>query len=250
MSSAAPRVEHGRDPQQCLGALGGGPGSPVLRRAAYPVDGLIQQRRILDPGAAHDPLPGRGERDPGEDLPRPFPVRGQRGVAVGGVAEAGGTGGDRGLVLAAGEHRGLEVRVVAVHQARDAEHRLRERAVRGVRIRRARVRFVHGREPVLPAPRAGRQAGIGGALQRDREAADLPLQQVVVVVQPERGRQEVLTGRVLLEPPHEVADRDVELVRLHHGDVEQHVPDLAAHRLDLPLRHAEQHLELDRGCGR
>ena len=82
------------------------------------------------------------------------------------------------------------------------------------------------------------------AVRRD-EAIALALEQRLVVGQVERRGEEVLGGGVLLQAPHEVADRDVELVRAHDRHVQQHVADLAGDRGDLTLRHAEEHLELD-----
>jgi len=104
-----------------------------------------------------------------------------------------------------------------------------------------------------PSPRAGSPAAApppaspaaAAAAERGDEPLALALEQRRVVVQIERRREEVLLRRVLLEAAHEVADGDVELVGAHHRHVQQHVADLARDRLDLPLRHPEQHLELD-----
>ena len=115
------------------------------------------------------------------------------------------------------------------------------------RCRRARARgdsFGCG-GAVLRAVRAGAQLGVGRALERREEAVALALEHRRVVGEVERGREEVVARGVLFEAAHEVADRDVELVRTHDRHVQQHVPDLAGDRGDLALRHAEEHLELD-----
>ena len=98
---------------------------------------------------------------------------------------------------------------------------------------------------VLRAVRSGRERGVGGTLERREEAVALAVEHRGDIGELERRREEVVARRVLLESAHEVADRDVELVRAHDGHVEEHVADLARDRGDLALRHAEQHLELE-----
>ncbi len=63
--------------------------------------------------------------------------------------------------------------------------------------------------------------------------------------QREDRRHEVLLRRAFLEPSDQVGDRHVELARVDDRRVEQQRADRATDRLGLPLRHAEQHLELD-----
>ena len=105
--------------------------------------------------------------------------------------------------------------------------------------------FVQVSTAVLRAPRPGAQRAVGAAHERPAESLFLSGEQCRVVGQVERRREEVLRRRVLLQPPHKVTDGDIELIGAHHGHIEQHLADLGGHGLHLPLRHAEQHLELD-----
>ena len=102
------------------------------------------------------------------------------------------------------------------------------------------------RAAVLHAVRHGRV--VDGCLEGG-ERADVPLlfavEQPLVVGELEHRRHEVVVARVLFESADEVRDRHVELARVHDRRVEQQVAHVAAHRLGLAGRHAEQHLELD-----
>ena len=62
----------------------------------------------------------------------------------------------------------------------------------------------------------------------------------------EQGVQEVLARGVLLEPPHQVGDGDVEVVPRDDRRVEQDRADRVAHRAGLRGRHALQHLDVER----
>ncbi len=61
----------------------------------------------------------------------------------------------------------------------------------------------------------------------------------------EHRRHEVVLRRAFFESTDQVRDRDVELARVDDRRVEQQRPDGAPDGLGLPLRHPEEHLELD-----
>ena len=82
--------------------------------------------------------------------------------------------------------------------------------------------------------------------ERRSEAVALASEQALARREVEDARHEVVVARALLEPAHEVGDRDVELARVHDRRVDEQAAHVAADRLRLAGRHAEQHLELDR----
>ena len=95
--------------------------------------------------------------------------------------------------------------------------------------------------------RFGAEPRLGSAARshRSQEAVALALEGGPIGREVGSGGEEVLSRRVLLQAPHEVADRHIELVRAHDRHVQQHVTDLPRDRGDLALRHAQQHLELE-----
>ena len=114
------------------------------------------------------------------------------------------------------------------------------------RLARRRRRVVAA--PVLAALRRWyvvQRGRIVQSGQRRHEPVPLALKQCVVAMQFEDGRHEVVLAGALLEPAHQVGDRDVEVLRMNHGHVEQQTADRPAYRLGLRLGHAQQHLELD-----
>ena len=133
----------------------------------------------------------------------------------------------------------------AVGTGCDVEHDLGETVLVGDGRGNRTHGFVQVSTAVLRAPRPGAQRAVGAAHERPAESLFLSGEQCRVVGEVERRREEVLRRRVLLQPPHEVTDGDIELVRAHNGHVEQNLADLGSDGLHLPLRHAEQHLELD-----
>ena len=77
------------------------------------------------------------------------------------------------------------------------------------------------------------------------EPVGFALEHVIAVGEVEDSGHEVLRRRVLLEATHEVGDRDVELLRVHGGNVQEEVSDVLGHGRSLLAGHALEHLELD-----
>ncbi len=114
----------------------------------------------------------------------------------------------------------------------------------GVRLvlERQACRRKLGMQPVLHAP--GSRHPIVQLGQGCREPVGLAREDRRVI-QFEYARHEVLARGVLLQASHQVADRRIELARLHDGRVEQQPAGVLANGVRLRGRHAQQHLHLD-----
>ena len=242
-----PGLERRRCAQQHLGPFGCRTRTPGRRRTLHTAHDAAEVVGVVDAGRVQDLRPDRRVREPCADPRRPLAVGGEREIRIGRVREARGAPGVL-PTLARRVHGGLEVGagVGVVRAAHDAEHGLGEIGLRDRADRRRPHGLVHRREAVLRAPRAEAEGRVPRPVERVEEAAGLAGEERLVVVQVERRGEEVLGRRVLLQPPHEVADGHVELGGRHDRHVQQHRTDFAGHRLHLPLSHAEQHLELDR----
>ena len=231
--------------------------APPRRRVANTRNDLFEPLGIRDPGCLDRVIPRRRDRHALENLPGPLAVRRECRVGVTRVSEPRRAGCDS-VRLGRGIDRRLDVlnateagdAIVRCRGAGDPEHGLGQTPDLGRRGVAKNTRFggpVCGLlvRAVLAAVGSGRKPGIGGALEGCDETIPLPLEQRRIVGEVERCRQEVLTRRVLFEPAHEIADRDIELLRVHDRHVQEHVSDLAGDRRDLALRHAEEHLDLD-----
>ena len=172
----------------------------------------------------------------------------QRLGAVGGRrrrpsrAAADGAGDDRRRPSSIGRHRHRPGRC---RRRRARRSRAPTRApaaaagsVSGVLREARRTRSSAGR-----ATRRGAVDGTQPVAVRDAERRLLGVHRGLVG---EQGVQEVLARGVLLEPPHQVGDGDVEVVPRDHRRVEQDRADVVAHRARLRGRHALQHLDVER----
>ena len=192
-----------------LGAFGGGLRAPLPSGFGCGPHQCVEGFGVLDEGGPDGvDAEGRGGHA-GRDPARPFEVRGERRVGVGGVREGPGPV----LVLEGGGQ-----------------------VLGGFR------------EAVLVAGRADAGLALGPHLvDGGEEARALLLEGGGVGSDVEDRGHEVLVGGVLLEAAHEVGDRDVVLLGVDDGDVEEEVSDLFAHGRRLLGRHAREHLEFDFG---
>ncbi len=254
---AAPGFQCPRRGLQHCRSVGRRHRAPPRCRVADSGDDFLKPIGIRDPRCLDRRIPCRRHRHALEHVPRPLAVRRERRVGVTRVAEPRRARGYT-VRLGRGVDRRLDVfdtteagdAIVGCRGTRDPKHGLCQAT--GLRQRSVAKDAGLGsavsgllRFPVLSAVGAGRQPRLSGALERRDEAIPLPLEQRRVVGQIERRRQEVLTRRVFFESAHQVADRNIELLRVHNRHVQEHVSDLARDRRDLPLRHAQEHLDLD-----
>ena len=101
-------------------------------------------------------------------------------------------------------------------------------------------------QTVLVAGR--RRDGQVHVLHGGQEALLLTGEQALVRVQLEHRGHEVLLAGALLQAADQVGDGHVELSGVHHGGVEQQRADVLLHGLGLTGGHAQQHLELHIRC--